>query len=187
MPLFPTGRRIYEEVWAMAQVLLQKKSNYLSSEQQLKHVLWWTSKNWRDALSDGSTLKPFVLKYVDRQGYNCSKCNWVQRCSGCIVEPVEDTRIPEFMKHCHLAIEWDSGMIEEQYNPTVNEFLKHSSSDKAKVVVEQEDQIITLETCLRKYHAVEKLQDEVNCESCKVPRVHFKSLHTFRLPAILII
>lgn len=33
MPLFPTGRRIYEEVWAMAQILLQKGSKFLNSQQ----------------------------------------------------------------------------------------------------------------------------------------------------------
>lgn len=119
-------------------------------------------------------LQPFVLKWVDRNGYNCSRCNWTQRCSGCVIEPTDDEREVEFMKYCHIAIEWDSVMIEEEYNATANENLKHISSDK--VELEEEDSIITLESCLSNFHNIEKLDEEVNCEKCKVPRMHTKSL-----------
>jgi len=49
-------------------------------------------------------------------------------CSGCIVEPTE-TRFDELLKYCHLAIEWNSKVIEDQYNPTANDILRHKSSE----------------------------------------------------------
>ena len=68
------------------------------------------------------------------------------------------------MKYCHIAIEWESSMIEEFYNPAINENLKHQSSEN--VQIDEEDQIITLESCLRKFHQLEKLDEEVKCEKC---------------------
>ena len=64
---------------------------------------------------------------VDRQGYSCAKCNWVDKCSGCVIEPSVNKLIPDFLKICHIAIEWDSKMIEEEYNPTANEVMRHPS------------------------------------------------------------
>ena len=72
------------------------------------------------------SIKPFVLKMVDRQGYSCSQCNWVQRCSGCVIEPSSEL-IPDFLKKCHIAIEWNSALIEEEYNPTSAEIMRHPS------------------------------------------------------------
>jgi hypothetical protein len=189
VPLFPSGRRLYEEIWMMAQILLRKDSKFLNPDEQRDGVLWWTdltsSKELMTEAENKGTLQPFVLKYVDRQGYNCSKCNWTAKCSGCIVDPNEQ-RIPEFIKYSNLVIEWDSDMIGEFYDSTVNEMLKHKSTEIANKI-DDENQIITLESCLKKYHTLEKLQDEFNCETCKIPRVHFKSLAAFRLPPILII
>ena len=131
----PTGKRIYEEVWSHAQILLQKTSKFLKLGK--KDNLWWNDRDWESNLNrqkeKNGLLQPFVLKYVDRQGYSCSMCNWTQKCSGCIIEPVERERNPEFLKNCHIAIEWDSAMIEEDYNPTVNENLKHPSSEKVQL------------------------------------------------------
>jgi hypothetical protein len=43
LPTMPTGRRIYEEVWAMAQVLLKKPSKF-------QDKLWWQKDNWEEIL-----------------------------------------------------------------------------------------------------------------------------------------
>ena len=67
-----------------------------------------------------------MLKIVDRQGFSCSECNWIQKCSGCIIEP-DDKLIPDFMKKCHIAIEWNSELIEQEYNPNSNEIMRHNS------------------------------------------------------------
>jgi len=37
----PTGRRIYEEVWAQAQSALKKNSKYFDLGKS-KHLFWWT-------------------------------------------------------------------------------------------------------------------------------------------------
>ena len=74
LPLMPTGRRIYEEVWAMAQIMLKRDSKFLVSRE--KTNFWWEDKDWEDILErqrEGGVVSPFVLKYVDRQGFNCSK------------------------------------------------------------------------------------------------------------------
>jgi hypothetical protein len=82
-----------------------------------KRNRWWEQKNWQDKVSNQKeeVFKPFVLKLVDRQGYSCSQCNWMQMCSGCLLPPTDDF-IEDFFKKIHLAIEWHSSLIEEDYN-----------------------------------------------------------------------
>lgn len=126
LPRKPTGRRIYEEVWALAHNILKKDSKFLIDQ----NLLWWNNSNWKELIGlnrKSKTLQPFVLKMVDRQGYSCAICNWVDKCSGCIIEPSVNKLIPDFLKICHIAIEWDSNMIEEEYNPTANEIMRHPS------------------------------------------------------------
>ena len=108
MPLQPTGKSLYDEVWAVARQQLKKTSNYI----QDKGNLWWESRNLKVTLRNISQkkdvqFKPFVLKTVDRNGYNCSQCHWKAMCSGCIVLPTDEV-IPDFFKKIHLAIEWHS-------------------------------------------------------------------------------
>jgi len=184
LPIKPTGRRIYEEVWSIAHKILRKDSKYLK-----KSNLWWNQKNWRELMMSEKgkqgNLKPFVLKTVDRQGFSCSQCNWVQKCSGCVIEPNEGLQIKDFLKKCHLAIEWQSQMIEEEYNPTSNEIMRHPTIFSFED--DPDEQIISLENCLKKYHEVEKLSDEIYCNKCQKHRDHSKSFETFRPPPILTI
>ena len=102
---------------------------------------------------------------VDRQGYSCARCNWVDKCSGCVIEPDPNRYIPDFLKICHIAIEWDSEMIEAEYNPTANETMRHPSIFKFDDDVEE--QIVSLEKCLQKFHDFEKLSDEIYCGQCR--------------------
>lgn len=70
LPSAPTGRRIYEEVWAVAHNLLHKNSKFLKKEN-----LWWNQKDWPKEMANRKEekgLKPFVIKMVDRQGFSCS-------------------------------------------------------------------------------------------------------------------
>ena len=56
----PTGRRIYEEIWSMAQILLKKPSKFSNP--------WWEAPEWRKIVESRKakgTLEPFVLKFVD--------------------------------------------------------------------------------------------------------------------------
>ena len=46
----------------------------------------------------------------------------MKMCSGCILSPSDDY-IEDFFKKCHLAIEWNSSVIEDDYNQAVNEVL----------------------------------------------------------------
>lgn len=121
VPLQPTGKRLYEEVWSIAHAILEKSSIYLDYDNQ-----WWNKNNWKEILdnskdfSSPSECKPFILKFVDRGGYNCSICNWTEKCSGCIVEPSESVPIYDFLTKCHLAIEWHSQMIETEFDACAN-------------------------------------------------------------------
>jgi hypothetical protein len=144
LPTQPTVRRIYEEVWAIAHNILKKDSKLLPHDD-----LWWNQPDWKERMSAAryeKGLKPFVLKTVDRQGYSCSQCNWVQKCSGCVIEPTEAVPIKDFLKRCHLAIEWHSNMIEEEYSPTSNEIMRHPSIYDFEEDVDEK--IISLENCL---------------------------------------
>jgi len=151
-------------------------------------LLWWNSPNWKELASQNrkdKCLQPFVLKMVDRQGYSCAKCNWVDKCSGCLIEPSVNKLIPDFLKICHIAIEWDSEMIEEEYNPTSNEIMRHPSIYRFEDDVE--DQIVSLEKCLKQFHDIERLPDTVYCRQCKTHKDHQKYYETFRPPPILTI
>jgi ABC-type proline/glycine betaine transport system ATPase subunit len=124
--------------------------------------LWWEQSNWNDLVNNkDAQFKPFVLKTVERSGYSCSQCNWMQMCSGCILTPTNDF-IDDFFKKCHIAIEWHSSLIEEEYNQSSNEVLQHSSTSIKDNV--QEDNI-NLEDCLRKFHEVEDMgsNDNIFC------------------------
>lgn len=77
------------------------------------------------------------------------------------------------MKKCHIAIEWNSALIEEQYNPTSAEIMRHPSIYEHDDDVE--DQIVSLERCIDKFHDIEKLDDETFCSKCASHRTHQKS------------
>ena len=66
LPSKPTGYRIYEEVWAQAQLILKRSSAHLTRDK-----LWWQKGKLSEALKS-DCFKPFVLKTVDRGGMNCS-------------------------------------------------------------------------------------------------------------------
>lgn len=76
-------------------------------------------------------------------------------------------------------------MIEQEYNPTSNEILRHSSINLYKD--DLEDQIVSLEKCLQKFYDVEKLSDKTYCSNCKDHTDHQKSFETFRPPPVLTI
>ncbi len=76
-------------------------------------------------------------------------------------------------------------MIEEEYDPTSNEIMRHPTIQT--FADDPDEQIISLETCLKKYHEVEKLSDEIYCSKCQKHREHSKSFETFRPPPILTI
>ena len=112
-------------------------------------------------------FKPFVLKTVDRSGYSCSQCNWMQTCSGCILPPTDDY-LEDFFKKCHLAIEWHASLIEEDYNSQSNEVFHHSSTQDKEIL---DEDFVNLEDCLRKFHEIEEigLNDQIHCSACKKP------------------
>jgi hypothetical protein len=81
-------------------------------------------------------------------------------CNGCILPPTEDF-IEDFFKKCHLAIEWHSSLIEEEYNQNSNELLYHFSTKEQDI---DEDNNVNLEDCLRMFHKEEDLgTDPIHC------------------------
>lgn len=164
MPLKPTGRRIYEEVWALASKILKDTSVYHDRRNR-----WWEGPNWQDKLqnSKDDVFKPFILKTVDRSGYSCSQCHWLKMCSGCVLPPCEEY-VEDFFKKVHIVIEWHSSLIEDDYNQSVNDIINHKSTEDKEI---QDDGFINLEDCLRKFHEVEEIGsgDHIFCQSCKKP------------------
>ena len=74
-----------------------------------------------------------------------------------MIEPTEGTIIHDFLKNCHIAIEWHSSLIQNDYDPTSNEVLIHSSIHRFDD--DFEERIISLDNCLKKFHDKEKLGD----------------------------
>lgn len=83
MPKYPSGRRIYDEVWASAHVFLKPNSKFHRLNSR-----WWERKDWKKIVdSKDGIYAPFVLKMVDIYGIMCSQCHWTKKCTGCIVLP----------------------------------------------------------------------------------------------------
>ena len=57
---------------------------------------------------------PFVLKAVDKTGYGCGICHWLQKCNGCVISPT-DAPIFEvnLIRKIFIAIEWNAKILEE--------------------------------------------------------------------------
>jgi len=106
-------------------------------------------------------------------------------CSGCVLPPTEEF-IDDFFKKIHIAVEWHSSLIEDDYNQLVNEVIHHKSTEDKDI---QDDGFINLEDCLKKFHEVEEIgsADHIFCSNCKKPQGHLKKLEVFRPPPILII
>ena len=184
IPKYPSGRRIYDEVWASAHVLLKSNSKF-----HRLNTRWWERKNWKELVESGNGIfAPFVLKTVDRQGYMCSQCHWTKKCNGCIIYP-RDAPIyeEEMLSKCFLAIEWHSKSLAESYNPIANEVVEHASTRKKANEILDQSNYTTLDDCLPKFHKTEQLENETNCEKCKSNQVHYKSMKVFIPPPVLII
>ena len=63
-----------------------------------------------------------------------------------MIEPDATVPIDDFLKKCHIAIEWHSNMIEQEYSPTSNEIMRHNSIFDFEEDVEEK--IISLDNCL---------------------------------------
>ena len=92
-------------------------------------------------------------------------------CSGCILEPSQ-MLIGDFLKKCHLAIEWNSQLIEEDYSPVSSEIMRHSSIYEHQA--DTQEQEISLEKCLEKFHDVERLDEPSYCARCRNHHNHQK-------------
>jgi hypothetical protein len=125
IPRKPCGRRLYDEVWAIASNLLKPNSKF-----QRPSMRWWERKDWKTFVKrDEGIYKPFVLKMVDRMGYACSQCHWTDKCSGCLIEPTDaPIFLEDLINNSFLAIEWNSQLLMENYNQTANEVVEHAST-----------------------------------------------------------
>ena len=184
MPTVPSGRRIYDEIWATAHVLVKPQSKYHRGPAR-----WWERKNWRDLTESGKGIyAPFALKAVDQTGYACALCHWLKRCSGCLILPTDAPIFEEdFIKKCFIAIEWHSKQLADNYNAVASEVVEHASTKKRNNEMNDQANYSTLEDCLTKFHKTEQLENEVTCDKCKSPQVHFKRMEVFIPPPVLII
>ena len=179
----PSGRRIYDEVWTFASKLVKSNSKLHRPIQR-----WWERKDWVKCIEKGAICKPFIIKTVTLNGFNCSKCHWTLRCSGCIIEPTDPPMfVDNLFETLALAVDWHFGTLTENYNPQVSEVIEHSS-----VSQEQEDSVTALnytnlDDCLTKFHKTELLENEMRCKKCADLTPHLKKLEIFMPPPVMII
>ena len=109
----------------MAHVLLKPSSKF-----NLPKHRWWELRDWKQYVtSNDGIYKPFVLKAVDRGGYACALCHWMEKCSGCIIEPTDAPIFEECLtEKVFMAIEWHSSLLADNYNQTANEVVEHAST-----------------------------------------------------------
>lgn len=99
---------IYNLIWEKYEYFIKYPNNFNSN-------LWWKIKN-KEKVKNRIVCKPFVLKIVDRENYNCVKCPWFRFCTGCILNPEEGNFI---IKYNHsIIVDWCLNVFE-------NEFLKN--------------------------------------------------------------
>jgi len=96
----------------------------------LKENLWWEQENWDEILkmnSESGVFTPFCIKTVEKGKNICSTCNILKRCNGCILPPSCDI-IEDFFPKSNLIIEWNSELIESQYNSSATDLIIHNST-----------------------------------------------------------
>ena len=84
-----------------------------------------------------------------------------------------------------LAIEWNSSILENDYNMHANEVVEHATVNLE--LDEAETHYTNLDDCLQKFHRTEILENEMKCAKCLVDTTHNKKLEIFRPPPVLII
>lgn len=124
-------------------------------------------------------FKPFIIKYVQKNGLSCSKCHWFKGCAGCIIEPNDAPQfIDDLGDEPTIVVEWHSETLVENYNSQANEVVEHSS-----VGLELDDTTVvnytSLDDCLTKFHKPELLENEMRCNKCNDLTGHLKKMEIF--------
>lgn len=124
-------------------------------------------------------FKPFIIKYVQKNGLSCSKCHWFKGCAGCIIEPNDAPQfIDDLGNEPTIVVEWHSETLNENYNSQANEVVEHSS-----VGLELDDTTVvnytSLDDCLTKFHKPELLENEMRCNKCNDLTGHLKKMEIF--------
>lgn len=129
-----------------------------------------------------------MLKAVDRTGYVCATCHWLDKCNGCVISPTDAPLYEEnLIKKVFIAIEWNSKILEENYNQIANEVVEHQSTREKAYEITDSGNYTTLDDCLTKFHKTESLDNEIPCEKCKTSQIHTKKLEIFMPPPVLVI
>jgi ubiquitin C-terminal hydrolase len=71
-------------------------------------------------------------------------------------------------------------LLQEQYNPTTNELIEHTSVNQLTAEkVNEASSITSLEDCLFKFHKREELENTLHCRGCQGQQLHTKRLDIF--------
>lgn len=76
---------------------------------------------------DSGVFTPFCIKTVEKNKNICSICNILKRCNGCILPPSGEI-IEDFFPKSNLVIEWNSELIESQYNSSATDLIIHNQN-----------------------------------------------------------
>ena len=97
----------------------------------------------------------------------------------CLIEPREEP-IEDFVKHCYIAIEWHSEVIDKYYNPNVNVTMTNKPVENE---IESQN-VVSLASCLKDYFA--KVKNYLReCPNCEDDTVHACEQKISKLPPIL--
>jgi len=144
---------------------------------------------------------PFKLRFVQKNGRGCRKCEWIRACNGCEEISCEDESEISFSfssPYDTIAIDWNNSIFScEGYNMTYGEevmthdSMKHffTSSRKEEGVKDTPDQI---EHCLRTFVKPEEIK--TYCKRCTkhdsesdfVETKKTKTISLWGLPPLLI-
>lgn len=147
-----TVEEIYEEVWSIVKNKLHQSSIFIKDEMSL----WWRSKTQ-------NYQKPFTLRIVNENGRICGKCNWAEKCYGCLIKDHHYWR--------YLAVDWEIDIQGgKEYWRIENSTI---SIDETLDEANQND-VLSLESIIKNHQEAEfmNINDNVNCSFCNKPTEH---------------
>jgi len=163
-----TKVELYRSVWALVARLVPE---YESMEEDLEHP-------W-----------PFMLRRVARDGQLCTRCSWLEGCTGCAIEEEADGTGVDLEEEETLAIDWDSSVVERFFSQRAVAPKEHPS------IAEYHERLakpMALEDCLQSFTKEEKI--EAYCPKCtKAKGGEFtetnqtKTLQVWATPSLLVV
>jgi ubiquitin C-terminal hydrolase len=155
----------------------------------LYKLVWEKCRRFTAAFTEETfLLQPFTLKYVNRNGTACSKCNWLQLCLGCEISAGNNLLgSADWSNDIQVGIDWNPQFLEKYFNfQDLNDIWLDPSVQANRA---QFNSALSVADCMAMFTAPEKLEKDaaVYCSKCKKHETAMKTLELWNTPNILVV